>query len=466
MKPNIKITVVFLFLWIAGMAGAVAKGVGGIDALRLDARPDHGMELVLSVVPSSYDVGSDGEIVIEPRLVSRDSVAIKSFRPIVIAGRNRMMRYRRGHRDLPENALLCEARSVTPVSYDDTLAYDARMEDCLLVLDMTASGCCGKPVGRAVVPAASVELADEMFSAPDFRLKAAADDGPKIIELHGSAFVDFRVNKTDIDPFYRRNVEELAKIIRTIDVVRENPDASIREISIKGFASPEGSYANNRRLAEGRTIALKDYVKEKSRLGDHVFRTSFEPEDWEGLRRFVVDSVSDNRDALLAVIDSALDPDAKDAALRKSFPVVYSRLLSDVYPSLRHSDYVVRYEIRQYTGIDDIRNAFALRPSNLSENELIMLIADCDPGGGEFMKVLDTGLDMFPDNPQLVYLKGVELANAGDFSDALPMLEKASGLGIAEADEAMRRIAGVSRKKEKVTYLDTTGNHNFFKQPK
>ena len=37
--------------------------------------------------------------------------------------------------------------------------------------------------------------------------------------------------------------------------------ATITEVWIKGFASPEGSYANNTYLAENRAKALRDYVK-------------------------------------------------------------------------------------------------------------------------------------------------------------------------------------------------------------
>ena len=77
----------------------------------------------------------------------------------------------------------------------------------------------------------------------------------------GSAYLDFPVNQTDIRPDYRNNPAELGKIRKGIEAVRGNKYATITAVSIKGYASPEGGYANNARLAEGRAEALLSYVE-------------------------------------------------------------------------------------------------------------------------------------------------------------------------------------------------------------
>ena len=71
------------------------------------------------------------------------------------------------------------------------------------------------------------------------------------------------MNRTEIHPDYRRNPEELKKILSTIDAVKNDADSKIISISIKGYASPEGSYSNNIRLAKGRTETLKEYVRKQ-----------------------------------------------------------------------------------------------------------------------------------------------------------------------------------------------------------
>lgn len=70
---------------------------------------------------------------------------------------------------------------------------------------------------------------------------------------------------------------------------------SINNITIKGYASPEGSYANNSRLAEARTRSLVDYLKKEYPLDSSLFQLDYEPEDWEGLRAYVIRVVCPKR---------------------------------------------------------------------------------------------------------------------------------------------------------------------------
>ena len=105
----------------------------------------------------------------------------------------------------------------------------------------------------------------------------------KINRIEGSAYIDFPVNRTEIHPDYRRNPEELKKILSTIDAVKNDADSKIISISIKGYASPEGSYSNNIRLAKGRTETLKEYVRKQYAFPNHSSPPASSPKtgkDW------------------------------------------------------------------------------------------------------------------------------------------------------------------------------------------
>ena len=121
--------------------------------------------------------------------------------------------------------------------------------------------------------------------------------------MSGSAYIDFLVNRTDINEHYRDNYVELQKIRNTIDVVRNDSDTYIISVFIKGFASPEGSYANNSRLAKERTQTLKEYVRKLYEFPDSLMSTAYEPEDWEGLRRYVETSGLPHKTGVMEVID-------------------------------------------------------------------------------------------------------------------------------------------------------------------
>ena len=132
-------------------------------------------------------------------------------------------------------------------------------------------------------PLTTLDFHPKIFS-PIFVYCVPKAEELKTRELKGSAYIDFPVNRTEIYEDYRRNPIELAKIRATIDTVRNDADTRITSIRIKGYASPEGSYANNTRLAQGRTETLKDYVQRLykfSRLVSWLQTTSLRTgQDW------------------------------------------------------------------------------------------------------------------------------------------------------------------------------------------
>lgn len=193
---------------------------------------------------------------------------------------------------------------------------------------------------------------------------------------------------------------------------------------------------------------------------ESIITTSYEPEDWAGLERYVEQSSLENRDAILGIIRGSLEPDAKEAKMKKTFPADYAFLLKNVYPGLRHSDYAVKYEVRAYTDVDEIKRMLKTQPSKLSLNEMYLAAQTMEPGSPEFDETFDIAVRMFPhdsvanlnaanvamqigdmkrarrylDNagtsPQAVYARGVLEAMSGDYDAAMPLLEKAGAEGV------------------------------------
>ena len=167
-------------------------------------------------------------------------------------------------------------------------------------------------------------------------------------QLRGRAFVTFRVNKTEVDPNYLNNRMELERLSHTIDSVASDSTIEILRIQVKGFASPEGTYASNDRLARERTSSLTRYVIENTQVSPVLFHTGYEAEDWQGLRNFV-DSTSllSHRAELLAMIDSEMDPDEKLKLIRTSWPDDYKVIAQEAFPVLRHTDYQIDYQLKE-----------------------------------------------------------------------------------------------------------------------
>lgn len=245
----------------------------------------------------------------------------------------------------------------------------------------------------------------------------------KARNLKGQAYLDFVVNKTDIRRDYRRNADELRKVEETINVVRQDPNITITHIGIHGFASPEGSYASNARLAEGRAQAFKNYVQQLIDLPARLFSVESTPEDWEGLER----ALKDQGDAqVLAIVKNDALPDEKERQLKTRYPAQWKQLLADVFPALRHSDYMVSYTIRPFT-IDEAKEMIRQKPQQLSLNEMFLVANTYTPGSQDFNEVFETAVRMYPDDETANLNAAVIALNRNDLQVAARYLAKAGG---------------------------------------
>lgn len=209
--------------------------------------------------------------------------------------------------------------------------------------------------------------------------------------LSGQAYLSFLVNKTDIRRDYRNNAVELSKVEETINVVRKDPNTTITHIDIHGYASPEGSFANNKRLAEGRAQAFKDYVQQLIDLPANIFSVASTPEDWEGLVSKI------DHPAILDIAKSDAEPDAKERLLKQRYPAQWKQLLADVFPTLRHSDYRVSYTIRPFT-VEEARDIIRTKPQQLSLNEMFLVANTYAPGSKDYDDVFETAVRLYPDD--------------------------------------------------------------------
>lgn len=428
----------------------------------------------MDIVLSDIKVDRNQALILTPVIVNGANEL--ELPAIGIYGRNRYYHYIRAGKGMISGDREMAYRSKeapASVDYNINVAYEPWMEGAKLVFRDCNYGCCNLLLGcdeMAVFgPFKSPRIAPEVFEAAFAFITPAAEE-TKTRSVDNRAYIDFPVNKTVIYPDYRGNVVELAKIRNNIDSVRNDKDITITSLSIKGFASPEGTYANNERLAKGRTEALKDYVESLYHFGTGFIRTSYDPEDWDGLREYVVTSALPGKTGILEIIDSNLAPDVKDARIKKNFPGDYAYLLREVYPALRHSDYTINFTIREFTDVNEIRNLVKNAPQKLSLNEFYLAAQGLEPGSDDFCEIFETAVRMFPadnaanlnaasaslsrgdlkaaetflrkagDSREAVYTRGVLAAKQRDFKTARTLLEKAQNMGEPNAAAALETL--------------------------
>ena len=424
------------------------------------------LDLAFVIDASRMPSGVNNETCITPMLVTpTDTLRMES---VTLAGRNRIVQARRtGVYDNPANTYYRLGK--TPeIAYAASVTWMPWMDHATLQLDMENVGCCNSVKDLGDLGLARLNMGRRTFDV-DMSYITPVEERVKMRNAKGEAYIDFMVNKTNILPDYRNNPVELAKIQATIDSIKSDSDTKITTLSITGYASPEGSYSNNERLAKGRTEALADYVRNLYTFPADLMKTSWVAEDWAGLRTRVAESTIENKDAILALIDSDLAPDAKDQKIKKEFPTQYAFMLQEWYPALRHSDYEVAYEVRKYTDPAEIARVLKTNPSKLSLRELFILAETLKPDSKDYREVFDTAATLYPDSevanlnaancavkagelaqaerylakagntPQAAYARGVLAAKQGKYAEARKYFQtaRAGGLNI---DAALRQL--------------------------
>ena len=418
---------------------------------------------------SDLKVSSNQCVLIVPRIVNgNDSISLPA---VAVYGRTRYYYYQRNFSEQmlggADEISFMTKNKPAEVSYHQILPFREWMDGAHIALERIDRGCCQNVLLDRYGIIGSYD--DAFF--PELLYINPKGQREKRRSLEGSSYIDFPVDRTEIYPDYRRNPIELDSIRRTIDVVRNDKDASIDSLWLKGYASPESPYSHNTDLAKGRTESLKKYINQLYNFGDDVvILTDYEPEDWAGLRRFVVNSNIDNRDDIIALIDSDMNPDAKEAKIKKLYPAEYKFMLENFYPALRHTDYRVSYVIRSYSEPKEILEVMRTNPRNLDLNEFYVAASQFEPGTDEFAEVFETAVKMYPDDetanlnaanaamrhddirgaeryiakagnsPEAIYARGALAIRKKDYDTARRYLAQAAAAGLAKAQTTLDEL--------------------------
>ena len=448
-------------------ADEVKRLPGGAEVSGVDIRKQRDSVVIrMNLNLSGMEVGRNRSIVVTPLFYAEGE---EEWLPAIeVMGRTRYLYYQRNeeslYADSPYTIIKKDKNATQQVGYQVSVPYRKWMDRASLVVAEDTCQCGEVSKGNSILLA----QADLVFT-PRLAYISPQAETRKARALSGEAYLDFPVNKTVIYPEYRRNTAELAKIRATIDTIRTDKDFSITRISLKGYASPEGRYAANVRLSEGRTDALKDYLMGEYGFEASLFRTNAGAENWEGLRKYVAQSGLADKEAILAIIDSEEEPDAKEQRIRREHAASYRILLQDCYPALRRTDYTVDYVIRGFN-VEEAKEVIKTRPQNLSLQEMFAVAQTYQPGSEEFNHVFDVAVRLYPADPIANLNAANALLERKEAAQALKFLDKAgdtpqadNARGVAmilleRYDEAERYLhraaqAGVSEASENLKYI-------------
>ena len=186
-------------------------------------------------------------------------------------------------------------------------------------------------------------------TVPRYRIRIV----DKYLTVEDRNYIQFFVGDTRVVDTLGDNWRQLDKITGLMRQIVEQQEFWVDTITLTAASSPEGAYAFNDRLSQGRAQALKRYlVRRYGRSIDTMLTVRWVAEDWQELtNRIRTDREVVNRDAILELIAEEKNPDRREQAIRQRFPKDYAYIRSVIYPQLRAVNF--RYSLRRKGMVKD-----------------------------------------------------------------------------------------------------------------
>lgn len=175
----------------------------------------------------------------------------------------------------------------------------------------------------------------------------------KFVTVEDRNLIQFFVGDTRVVDTLGDNRRQLDKITGLMRQIVEQQEFWVDTITLTAASSPEGAYAFNDRLSQGRAAALKRYlVRRYGRSIDTMLTVRWVAEDWQELtNRIRTDREVVSRDAILELIVAEKNPDRREQAIRQQFSKEYAYIRSVIYPQLRAVNF--RYNLRRKGMVKD-----------------------------------------------------------------------------------------------------------------
>ena len=186
-------------------------------------------------------------------------------------------------------------------------------------------------------------------TVPRYRIKVI----DKFVTVEDRNYIQFFVGDTRVVDTLGDNRRQLDKITGLMRQIVEQKEFYVDTITLTAASSPEGAYAFNERLSQGRAAALKRYlVRRYGRSIDTMLTVRWVAEDWAELTpRIRTDRELGNRDAILELNVEEKNPAPREQNNRQRYPKEYAYIRSVIYPQLRAVNF--RYSLRRKGMVKD-----------------------------------------------------------------------------------------------------------------
>ena len=328
-------------------------------------------------------------------------------------------------------------------------------------------------VGKKTVKIPEVKIGygviatSQLLSRCDITAATAPDAYQRIIAQKQEANIKFLINQATLraSELNSVSVKDLGKILKEIN--DNTLTRALTNIAVSAYASPDGKFDFNEKLAEKRQNVSSNYLKKelKKIKMDADVDTKFTAEDWEGFQELISKSNLQDKQVILRVLSMYEDPEEREQQI-SNMSEIYTDIKQNILPELRRARLIVNYEI---IGRSDaqILEQFASDPSKLSVEEMLYGANRLVKDDATRQKWNETIAKQYPSDYRALNNLAQQAISKGDVNAAESYLKQAAQVS-KNASEVNTNLALMSLKSGDVakaeTYLAKGSGSNTFKE--
>lgn len=312
-------------------------------------------------------------------------------------------------------------------------------------------------VGKKVVNVPDVQVAVGVISTSELlkeTLKSssasiAKDAFQRIIQAKQEATIQFLLGQANLRAS-ELNSNNVKEFIAKLKEIKDNTETNrLNNIEVSAYASPDGKYNFNEKLAGKREAVSTKYVKDNLKKNQQStdVDTKYTAEDWEGFQELVASSNIQDKDLIIRVLSMYSDPEEREREI-KNISVVYGDLAETILPKLRRARLTANYEIIGRSD-EQIQDQFKADASKLSIEELLYA-ATLTNSAAQKEAIYKKATQLYAKDARAFNNLGVLAYQAGDLNKASDYLAQALKVNssLAEANTNCGLIALVKGDKQ------------------
>ena len=314
-----------------------------------------------------------------------------------------------------------------------------------------------KPVYIPAVKVATGIIATSELYKNSLKTAQAAispDGFQRINAKKQEAAIKFLIQQAQLRQSELKNnsVQEFVRLLNQISKNREG--LKLNDVEVSAYASPDGGFELNDRLAMERQKNTQKYVEQelrKAQLNNASVDAKYTAEDWDGFQELVKASNIQDKDVILRVLSMYKDPQEREQQI-KNISSAFSELADGILPQLRRSRMIINYETVGRSN-EQIQQQLKADPTKLNIEEILYAATLVDEKNAR-EDIYKLATEVYPNDARAYNNIAVMEYAAGNLDAAKKYLEQAQKVN-ASLPEAAANVGLIALQQGDIQTAET-----------